>query len=202
MGALGVVVETKLSGITSLPWGTFLALMLPIHLAIGVVEGLATAVVIAFLSKARPDLVDAGAETVASQGAGFPTRVITIVGILAALTAGVLSWFASPHPDGREWSISRITGKAEVDEGATAAHQVLAQLQRQAALLPDYKPASGEEKTSPGNAEESAAREAAWPAVDAGTSLAGVLGAAATLFLVSAIGYLLRPRRRHTPPRT
>lgn len=202
LGALGVVVETKLSGITSLPWATFLALMLPIHLAIGVVEGLATAVVIAFISKARPDLVDAGAEAVASQGASFPTRVIAIVGIAAAMTAGVLSWFASSHPDGLEWSISRITGKAEVDEGASAAHQVLAQLQRQVALLPDYKPASGEEKTSPGNAEESAAREAAWPAVDAGTSLAGVLGAAATLLLVSAIGYLLRPRRRPTPPRT
>lgn len=111
LGALGVVVETKLSGITSLPWATFLALMLPIHLAIGIVEGLATAVVIAFIGKARPDLVDARAETAASQRAGSPTRVIASVAILAALTAGVLSWFASSHPDGLEWSISRITGK-------------------------------------------------------------------------------------------
>lgn len=202
LGALGVVVETKLSGITSLPWGTFLALMLPIHLAIGVVEGLATAVVIAFIGKARPDLVEAGAETAASQPAGFPTRVIAILGILAALTAGILSWFASSHPDGLEWSISRITGKAEVAEGATAAHQVLAQVQRQVALLPDYKPASGDAQDSTGNAGEVSAGEAAWPAVDAGTSLAGVLGAAATLFLVSAIGYLLCPRRRRNPPPT
>ena len=35
LGAFGVVLETQLSGITALPFGTFAALMQPIHLAIG-----------------------------------------------------------------------------------------------------------------------------------------------------------------------
>ena len=39
LGALSVVVETSLSGITALPFGAFAALMQPIHLAIGLVEG-------------------------------------------------------------------------------------------------------------------------------------------------------------------
>jgi cobalt/nickel transport system permease protein len=43
LGALAVVLETSFSGISDLPFGTFLALMLPIHLAIGLVEGLVTA---------------------------------------------------------------------------------------------------------------------------------------------------------------
>ena len=43
LGALAVVLQTVASGISSLPVPAFLGLMLPIHLAIGVVEGLATA---------------------------------------------------------------------------------------------------------------------------------------------------------------
>src|SRR4030043_608391 len=39
LGALGVVFETFFSGISDLPLATFLLLMQPIHLAIGIVEG-------------------------------------------------------------------------------------------------------------------------------------------------------------------
>ena len=42
LGAFSVVLETSLSGITELPFGAFVALMQPIHLAIGLVEGLIT----------------------------------------------------------------------------------------------------------------------------------------------------------------
>ena len=43
LGAFSVVLETTLSGITALPLGAFAVLMQPIHLAIGLVEGLITA---------------------------------------------------------------------------------------------------------------------------------------------------------------
>ena len=40
LGAFSVVLETSISGITDLPFGAFVGLMQPIHLAIGLVEGL------------------------------------------------------------------------------------------------------------------------------------------------------------------
>ncbi len=153
LGALGVVIETQLSGISSLPLDTFLLLMQPIHLAIGLVEGLATAGVIAFIREARPDLVDAR-----RSAAVFPSRVIITFAVLAVLTGGLLSWFASAKPDGLEWSIERATANLKVES----------------------------------------AQPSTWPAIDAGTSLAGVLGGFGTLILVTGIGYLLRPRRART----
>jgi len=49
MGSFSVVIETLLSGKTELPFGSFVLLMQPIHLAIGVVEGLVTAAVVIFV---------------------------------------------------------------------------------------------------------------------------------------------------------
>ena len=49
LGAFSVVLETSLSGITELPFGAFVAVMQPIHLAIGAVEGLITAAVLLFV---------------------------------------------------------------------------------------------------------------------------------------------------------
>ena len=57
LGAFSVVLETSLSGITELPFGAFLALMQPIHLAIGLVEGGITAAVLLFVYKTRPSLL-------------------------------------------------------------------------------------------------------------------------------------------------
>ena len=54
LGAFSVVLETSLSGITELPFGAFVALMQPIHLAIGLVEGLITAAVLTFVFESRP----------------------------------------------------------------------------------------------------------------------------------------------------
>lgn len=54
LGAFSVMLETTLSGITDLPFGAFCAIMQPIHLAIGLIEGLITAAVLLFLYEARP----------------------------------------------------------------------------------------------------------------------------------------------------
>lgn len=199
LGAFGVVIEMQMSGISSLPLRTFLLLMQPIHLAIGLVEGVATAVVIAFIRKARPDLVDANASASVNvlSSALFPTRIVVTLGCLAAVMGGLLSGFASSYPDGLEWSIARVTGQSKLGAGNSSIHQTLAQLQHQIAPLPDYKFAPTEEKTSVGTGESDA--QQAWPSVDAETSLAGVLGGMGTLILVAGIGYLLRPRRARVP---
>ena len=41
--------------------------------------------------------------------------------VLAVVTGGAFSWFASTHPDGLEWSIEKIYGKPEVPERAESA---------------------------------------------------------------------------------
>lgn len=197
LGALGVVTETQLSGISSLPLDTFLLLMQPIHLAIGLVEGLATAALIAFIRAARPDLVDGShaAPSHAPATAVFPTRVLATLAVLAVLTGGLFSWFASSHPDGLEWSIEKVTGKPEVDTEDTL-HQTFARLQAGIAPMPDYQFALADEAST--DSTDGAEAAEAWPAIDAGTSTAGVLGGLGTLALVVAVGYLLRPRRART----
>ena len=50
-GHINSEIETSLSGITELPFGAFCALMQPIHLAIGLVEGLITAAVLCFVTR-------------------------------------------------------------------------------------------------------------------------------------------------------
>lgn len=182
LGALAVVLQTVASGISALPAGHFVALMLPIHLAIGLVEGLATVALLFFLRRARPELL------VAQPPARLRPLLLGL-GLAAALTGGVLSLFASAQPDGLEWSLTqaRIETKGEGETAAPPAlHAQLDALQQRIAWLPDYTlraPAAPTKGT------------AAAPAVDAGTSLAGLVGGLLTLALVVLIGLGLRRRR-------
>ena len=54
LGAFSVVLETTASGITELPFGAFVGIMQPIHLAIGLVEGLITSAPPAAAAKVAP----------------------------------------------------------------------------------------------------------------------------------------------------
>jgi cobalt/nickel transport system permease protein len=125
LGAFSVVLETMASGVSALPFGAFVLMMQPIHLAIGVVEGLATATVVAFVARARPEtlrVVRARPGTLpvapATPGALASLRPLLIgLLIVAAVIGGAVSWFASTHPDGLEWAITRVTGKQEVSGG-------------------------------------------------------------------------------------
>lgn len=72
LGALCVVAETLLSGITELPAGVFTGLMLPIHLAIGLVEGVITSAVFALVTRTRPGLIaEAAASGARADAAGY-----------------------------------------------------------------------------------------------------------------------------------
>jgi cobalt/nickel transport system permease protein len=188
LGALGVVVEAWLSGRSALPLGGFLALMQPIHLAIGVVEGLATAAVVAFVAEARPEALKAAAVPGAAPGVRW--RVLGGVALAAVLLGGLVSWFASGHPDGLEWSIARLTGSLDVGERPSALHERLGALQERTAIMPEYAPRSA--AAPPTEEAETAAGN--WPAVDAGTSLAGLVGAGLTLILAGLLGLVLRCR--------
>ena len=135
MGALAVTIETELSGITALPYGRFLSFMLPIHLLIGVGEGLATAAVIASLRRYRPDLLFDSTEPTARPR----TQFIAITVVAALLVASVAGTVASSRPDGLEWSIERTTAGVEIAESQSPLHHRAARIQRTTALLPDYE---------------------------------------------------------------
>lgn len=142
LGALAVVLETKISGVTALPFGAFALLMQPIHLAIGAVEGLATAAVLLFVWQARPGILHAG-----DTGA-FSKKLVAALLVAALVVSASAGWIASSRPDGLEWAIAKVTGEADL----------VAQ------------------------------------APDAGSSLAGVVGAALTLLLAGLVGLALRRR--------
>ena len=106
----------------------------------------------------------------------------------AALLAGVVSWFASSHEDGLEWSLALKYGQTEgaLDEpGSTVARTT--DWQEGWAPMPDYT------KRGPEQAE------AGWPAVDGWGSLAGLIGTAVTLGIVYLAAVMLRRRRRAQP---
>ncbi len=138
-GAVGVVLQTLLSGRSELTLGPFLALMGGIHLPIGIVEGFVTAAVAAFVFRVRPELLG---QALGATGEERPRRplapVVASLGILALATGGFLAWFASAHPDGLEWSIARVTGREELEAPADGLAGSLGRLQERTALLPDY----------------------------------------------------------------
>lgn len=190
LGALGVVLETTLSGISELPFSTFVLMMLPIHLGIGIVEGLVTAGVVLFLKQAQPELLD---RNLANRSLGGLDLKPVLLGLaVAAVVSGAaFAWFASTNPDGLEWSIEKVTGSPELAESANArVHAAAAAIQEKTAFLPDY----GFKKSASAEGEGEAA--ASWPAIDAGTSTAGLVGAGITLGVAALVGVALS-RRRH-----
>ncbi len=186
LGALGVVFETFFSGISDLPFITFLLMMQPIHLAIGIVEGLVTAAVVVFVWKAKPETLELSGALKPGGTSSFK-RVLAGLLMAAAMAGGFISWFASTHPDGLEWSISRSAGQEELEPPKSGLYSWLADLQEKTAFLPDYG-FRGSKKEEAGDA---------WPAVDPATSLSGLLGGALTLIALVLIGVLLKRRKKH-----
>ena len=193
LGALGVVVETVTSGISSLPLKPFLSVMLPIHLAIGLVEGLVTTAVVSFVWKARPEILEL---TAAARPLGALSLRTVLAGLMVAavVTGGALSWFASSSPDGLEWSMFKVAGSEELDAPEEGVHHTLATLQEKTAFLPDY----GFKQNGPAESIENSEPEtSSWPMIDSGTSTSGLVGGILTLMLAVTLGLLFK-RRAHT----
>lgn len=190
LGALGVVSETVLSGISELSFAAFALLMQPVHLAIGVVEGLVTAAVVVFVWKNRPEVLEAaGGQTRLS---GVPMRRILVsLGVVALVLGAGVSWFASTLPDGLEWSIARLTGSENLEPPEGDLRGTLAEIQEKTSFLPDYGLRSEAPAEPNGNASGDS-----WPAADPGTSLAGVVGGLLTVLIAVLVGWLLRRRSR------
>ena len=190
MGAFSVVLETLASGISELPFGTFVLLMQPIHLAIGIVEALVTSAVVTYVWRARPEVLEVAAS--GKKSGAFSLRPVLIgLAAVAVLTGGILAWFASAHPDGLEWAMFHTAGTEELSAPGDAVHGSLARIQEQTAFLPDYgfKAPVETEGTAQAASPEG---EETWPSVSAGTSVSGIIGGAMTLILAGCIGFVLR----------
>jgi cobalt/nickel transport system permease protein len=177
LGAVFVVLQTFLSGITALPFTPFLMVMLPVHLAIGLVEGIATAGIISFLWNNRPELISNGA---GPQPVTIPYLRYLIFSFLAitVLTGGFFSWYASDRPDGLEWSIEKVTGGSEV-EASQDLHEGMNRIQQKTAIMPYY--------TAGDNISKRTA-----------STLSGLLGGTLVLILSVSLGYIFK---RRTPSR-
>ncbi len=188
MGAFSVVLETSASGITELPFAAFAGIMQPIHLAIGLVEGLITAAVLLFIYEARPELLaelSVGAEKTKSRCSLKATIVILAVSVV--IVGGGLSLFASGNPDGLEWSMfgnseagySANMGLNEESYGISGkAADAAEAIQEKTAILPDYA-FSGSDSA-------------------AGTTVSGLVGSAVVAgvtVLICMLGGFFRIRR-------
>lgn len=186
LGSFSVVIQTFLSGKTELPFTSFLMAMQPIHLAIGLVEGLITAAVINFLRRTRPEILDMNRPS--SEKKPYFGRVLVYLSVLTLMTAGIFSWFASDKPDGLEWSVKMISGKetlANSEIGRTAAR-----IQDQTAFMPDYQ-----FKTPGKMSVPSQHTGESWITANGSTSLSGILGTILTACLAFGLGILVRKRK-------
>ncbi len=169
LGAFGVVLETQASGITQLPFQTFVAMMQPIHLAIGIGEGFVTAAVLVFVYQMRPELIESAVKKEKLEGASSVKKITVVLAILAVLVGGGLSLFASANPDGLEWSMEKVTGSGEI-EASGAVYDMVSSIQEKTAFLPDYEFKAGE---------------------GTGTGVSGVIGAVLTSVLALVTGAVI-----------
>lgn len=187
-GAFSIVIETLLSGRSELPFSTFLLLMQPIHLAIGIVEGIVTGTVVSFILNARPEIIEK-AEKGEVLGNAPLKKVFISAAIVIFLTGGVFSWFASSNPDGLEWSIFKTTGGTEI-ESQGDIYLRFSEIQDKIAIFPDYSFKDSLE-TQKDNKEELAS-----DVINAETSISGILGGAVILVIVMATGFIIKLFKR------
>jgi len=188
LGAFSVVLETSLSGIAELPFGAFVALMQPIHLAIGLVEGLITAAVLVFVFEFRPELLQ-GVERAEGENSKRSLKtVVAILAVVALVVGGGLSLLASSNPDGLEWALfgnaeegyAENMGLDEEDFGVSSkAADTAGAIQEKTSFLPDYA-FSGSDSA-------------------AGTTVSGIVGAAmvaGVAILICLAGGFFRKKKK------
>lgn len=168
LGALGVVLETRLSGIAELPFAAFALLMQPIHLPIGLAEGVITAAVLGFVYKARPEIIASAFDRTPIQNGVPMKKTLIMLAVITLFVGGALSLFASPNPDGLEWSMEKVAGTTELESTGSVLDGAAA-IQEATAFMPDYDFKSGGEGIS-----------------GTGTTVAGIIGGAFTFLMAGA----------------
>lgn len=175
LGSLAVVLETSASNISALPFTSFVVLMQPIHLIIGIIEGIITATIVLFVYKEKSQLLDVTINKKSFKTINLNSMIKKLI-VLIILIGGGLSLYSSNNPDGLEWSIKAISGNDEIVV-TDKTKKALGQIQETTTILPDY------------NFKESQSK--------LGISTAGILGGSITLLFIGGIGYFVVKRKKH-----
>lgn len=176
IGAFSVTLETLFSKISLLPFKSFLLLMQPIHLAIGLVEGIVTALILVYILKVSPELLN-DKESKSCYNNSKRKQIMATFMIATIIIGGGLSLMASNNPDGLEWSIKKITGETEI-KNSNNNNKIIEQaskIQEKTSILPDYD-YKNENTSNIINA----------------TSFSGLLGGAITFAFALFLGLLIR----------
>lgn len=178
IGAFSVAAETLGSRISDLPFLTFISVMQPIHLAIGLIEGLITAAVLCFIYEARPELLFGIGKSLKERKNRFSFRKVMIIfSLLTIFIGGGVSLLASQYPDGLEWSIEKITNSTEI-EASGEVYESFKKIQGVTSLLPDYNFKDSDSTT--------------------GTSLSGIIGGVVVAVICIGGCYLFKFFRKGT----
>ena len=161
--------------------------MQPIHLAIGLVEGLITSAVLVFVYESRPELLS-GVDFSGGEDAKRSLRsVVAILAVVALVVGGGLSLLASSNPDGLEWALfGNEEGGYQANMGldeenfgvSSGAADTAESIQEKTSFLPDYAFPDSESA--------------------AGTSVSGIVGSgivAGVAILICFIGGFFRRRK-------
>ncbi len=176
LGAFSVTLETLMSGITELPFLTFVSVMQPIHLAIGIVEGLITASVLCFIYEVRPELLWNPNEADNKENKISYKETLAILASVCIIIGGGLSLFASSNPDGLEWSIEKLTGSTEIEAKEDKIYETSSKIQETTSILPDYSLKDNDTAI--------------------GTSVSGIIGCAITLVVLCGVGQIIKISRK------
>lgn len=175
LGAFSVTLETLASKVTELPFSVFFAAMQPIHLAIGCVEGVITAVVLVFIYEVRPELLWNYNKTDRKENRLSYKQTIAVFAATAAVLGGLISLLASAYPDGLEWSMERVAGTVEL-EAEGGVYALAERVQSFTSLFPDYAWKNSESAT--------------------GTVFSGIFGGIVVITVCVGLCYLLKRFRK------
>lgn len=187
VGAVLVPIEAALSGVLMVPFSTFLATMLGVHLLVGLAEGLITVAVLTYLQQVRPDVImgHLSGKVRLSRKA-----LLATLAVFAVIASAGLSLVASGLPDGLEWSYAERPDQPDFEPVVSKEDPKIAAVDdfhSRYSLLPDYTVRAAELGKI---AEEEAETAAGW------TSFAGVVGSALTMTVIWLVARILRKRTR------
>ena len=185
LGAFLVPIETALSGVLMVPFSTFLATMIGVHFLVGMVEGVITVTVLAYIQQVRPDIV---ADNLQGK-IRLSKRAVLATFIVFTLVIGAgLSLLASGMPDGLEWSYAarpNQPGFKPIISNSDSKIAVVDKLQSKYSLMPDYSIRNNSENGKP-------RALAGW------TSFAGVFGSITTMAVIWLTAWILRRKNSGT----
>lgn len=173
LGSFGVVLETQFSGITQLPFLTFTVLMQPIHLAIGLIEGIVTSAILCFVYKMRPEIMESAVGRISIKKGVPMGKILILLAVITLFVGGGLSLYASSNPDGLEWAIEKTASAKEL-ESMDSVSKNAESLQEESAIMPDYDYKDTSEDGS-----------------GAGTSTAGIIGGIITFLLAGVSAFII-----------